>query len=96
MIVAARYDERDGASVLRAIRIRMQAFVQLRRDGERERPKKCSRDESGNEITEMRFRAVSHLRVSFSPPGVLRKNISVRSAKAGGTPAATLQFVNVS
>jgi hypothetical protein len=56
--------------------------MQLRYGGEHDRPKKSDRNESGSEITGMRFRAVSHLRVSFSPRGVLRKNISVRSTFA--------------
>ena len=73
MIVAARCDECDCTGVLRAIRIRMHSLVQLGRGAERERPKKSGRDESGNEITGMRFHAAFHLRVIFYPPGVLRK-----------------------
>lgn len=62
--------------MFRAIRIRMDQFVQLRRGTERERPKKSGRDESGNKIAGIRFHAAFHLRVIFCPPGVFRKEIS--------------------
>ena len=43
MIVAAGRYERNGARVIDAVRIMVNAFVQLRRDTERQRPEKSGR-----------------------------------------------------
>ena len=58
IIIAAGSNERDCARVVDAIRIRVNALVQLRGDAERERPEKSGRSEERNKST--RSRAAFH------------------------------------
>ena len=75
MSVVTRSDERYGARMVRAIRVSVNAFVQLRRDAEHERPKKSGadkgRDDQPTAIEYTRSRV--HLRGSLCPQPSLRK-----------------------
>jgi hypothetical protein len=53
VIVTARGDHCHGAVVIHAIRVRMDALVQLRRSTQRERPKECRENANSNKCASM-------------------------------------------
>jgi hypothetical protein len=75
MVVVSGCDESNRARVIGPVSVRVNAFVQLRRDAQRERPKKSANNENRSEITRpIRWtRNRAHCDASLRPLQNLRK-----------------------
>lgn len=82
VIVVASRDQCNGASVIAAVRISVNARVQLRRNTQEQRPEKHSGDEGRNKgaAAFLPTRKRAHCTASLSPAGLSCKQFPARVA----------------
>ena len=91
VIVVASRDQCNGASVIAAVRINVNARVQLRRNTQHERPEKRRGDKGRNKSAAAFLRTCTraHCTTSLSPPGLSRKQFPGKDGTAAASLPAT-------